>query len=119
MAIGAMGAYILFYSYESVLKIIYLKSSQIIIYLVAIIVIFAGLATTTLNEQIYSIIAILIILNLCSNSQSIFSLENKVFNFLGQISYGLYMFHPVSILLSKTILQITASLYKIILAQTI
>ena len=105
MAIGAMGAYILFYSYESVLKIIYLKSSQIIIYLAAIIVIFAGLATTTLNEQIYSIIAILIILNLCSNSQSIFSLENKVFNFLGQISYGLYMFHPVSILLSKTILQ--------------
>ena len=38
-----------------------------------------------------------LIVNISLNRQSIISLENKVFNFLGEISYGIYMYHMLII----------------------
>jgi peptidoglycan/LPS O-acetylase OafA/YrhL len=36
---------------------------------------------------------IVIILNVSTNKKGLILLENKFFNFLGKISYGLYMYH--------------------------
>ena len=36
----------------------------------------------------------------CSNDKIKISLENKYFNYLGNISYGLYMYHPIGIMLA-------------------
>ena len=104
MAIGGLGAYLLFYNHTGFLYFIYQRRIQFIIYLSGAIALFGGLPSTSINEQIFSIISILIILNLCSNSDSIISLENKVFNYLGQISYGLYMFHPICIFITIKLL---------------
>ncbi|MEO6305311.1 MAG: acyltransferase family protein, partial [Bacteroidia bacterium] len=42
---------------------------------------------------IYSVLFLIIILNVSLNPKSIIKIENKVFVFLGNISYGLYMYH--------------------------
>ena len=38
-----------------------------------------------------------LIINISVNRKSIISFDNKVFNFLGEISYGIYMYHMIII----------------------
>jgi peptidoglycan/LPS O-acetylase OafA/YrhL len=42
-----------------------------------------------------SLLFIGLILNLAGNPNSLLRLENKFYRFMGRISYGLYMFHPL------------------------
>ena len=42
---------------------------------------------------VYSVLFLIIILNVSLNTNSIIKIENKAFIFLGNISYGLYMYH--------------------------
>ncbi len=48
----------------------------------------------------FSVFFGIIILNFASNDKIKISLENKYFNYLGNISYGLYMYHPIGIILA-------------------
>lgn len=48
------------------------------------------------NDQFYATLFGILILNLAVNPKVIFSLENRVFNYLGKISYGLYVYHQLS-----------------------
>jgi peptidoglycan/LPS O-acetylase OafA/YrhL len=50
-----------------------------------------------INNEVYSVLFCSIIINLSSNDKSIFSLENSFFDYLGKISYGIYMYHPLCI----------------------
>ena len=57
-----------------------------------------------------------LIINVSSNSHSVISLENKPLNYLGKISYGIYMYHmPVvyatSFLFKKYIFLTTTPVY--------
>lgn len=42
---------------------------------------------------VYSVLFLIIILNVSLNQNSFLKLENKIFVFLGNISYGMYMYH--------------------------
>ena len=53
--------------------------------------------------EFYALLFGIIILNFASNKKIKISLENKVLNFLGNISYGLYMYHPIGIVLAIVI----------------
>ncbi|MHA8067323.1 acyltransferase family protein [Aquirufa sp. ROCK2-A2] len=53
-----------------------------------------------IHYEFYSVLFGIIILNYASNDKIGISLENKVFNYLGSISYGLYMYHPIAIVLA-------------------
>jgi peptidoglycan/LPS O-acetylase OafA/YrhL len=44
-----------------------------------------------------SIIFAGLILNVCANPKSIIKLQNPALNYLGSISYGIYMYHPLII----------------------
>lgn len=57
----------------------------------------AGIKIPVVNDEIYSILFGLIIINFAANDKIVLSLENRFFNYLGSISYGLYMFHPICI----------------------
>jgi peptidoglycan/LPS O-acetylase OafA/YrhL len=48
------------------------------------------------NDQFYATLFGILILNLAVNPKVIFSLENKVFDYLGKISYGLYVYHMIA-----------------------
>jgi peptidoglycan/LPS O-acetylase OafA/YrhL len=57
----------------------------------------AGLRFPHLNNEIYALLFGLLILNLAANGNIKVSLENRILDYLGRISYGLYMFHPLGI----------------------
>lgn len=49
------------------------------------------------NYDFYAILFGIIILNFATQQNLYFSLENKLLNYLGKISYGLYLWHMISI----------------------
>ena len=48
---------------------------------------------------VYSFLFIIIILNAASNPKSLLKFENKILNLLGSISYGIYMYHMIIVVL--------------------
>lgn len=92
MAIGGIGAYYLF-TKDDVLSIIYNK----VIFLVSItmVPVLIYITPDVLQDGIhivYSILFLIIILNI-SNGKMFRKNENIILNYLGKISYGLYMYH--------------------------
>lgn len=59
-----------------------------------------GVYIPKIHYEFYGLLFGIIILNFAANDKIKLSLENKVFNYLGSISYGLYMYHPIGIMLS-------------------
>lgn len=95
MAIGGIGAYLLYYKKDKVLKVLYNKYLQIALYLIVFVITIKGFAVPYFTYQIYSLIFVVLILNLASNPKSVLNLEYKPLNYLGKISYGLYMYHNI------------------------
>jgi peptidoglycan/LPS O-acetylase OafA/YrhL len=62
-----------------------------------------GVYLPGVNQEVYSLIFTLILINLAKNPASILSLENPVFNYLGKISYGMYMYHTIAVVIGVKI----------------
>lgn len=92
MAIGGIGAYFLF-SKSTILKIFYNKYVLVLSILGIPLLIY--ITPNILQDGIhivYSILFLIIILNVSNNTLKL-NFENKLFNYLGKISYGIYMYH--------------------------
>ena len=73
-----------------------------------------------LNNLAYSILFAILIVNLAGNPKVIINLENRILNYLGKISYGLYLYHWVVVvfiinILKKTTLNTNSIAYNLIL----
>lgn len=94
MIIGAFGAYWVKYNSKKMLSIVY---HPIVFGLsVLSLPLMNYFSPEFLNDAVhlpYSVMFIVIILNVSNNKKGFMLLENKFFNFLGKISYGLYMYH--------------------------
>jgi peptidoglycan/LPS O-acetylase OafA/YrhL len=102
LSVGAITGYFLFHK-KKYLNVIYNKIIQYIIFASLPILIY--LFTFRLNASIYgfdlnigtnlaySILFAFVIINLAGNRNVIISLENKLFSYLGKISFGLYLYH--------------------------
>lgn len=98
MFIGALGAYLYYYHNEIVMKWVNMKIMQIIAIIFFALVIFNLFhIASPVNHEIASVFTLIIIINQISNPRKLFSLENKPLNFLGKISYGLYVWNPLII----------------------
>lgn len=102
MAIGAVAAY-LFYKKSPVLKVIYHPVCQIIGWGWLLVSIFYQPVQLPFfpmfDKEYHAIVYATIILNVSTNPKTIVSLENKVFDFLGRISYGIYAYHFIVLFL--------------------
>jgi peptidoglycan/LPS O-acetylase OafA/YrhL len=116
MAIGGLFAIIFFDKNEVLLKILYNKFVQAAAIIASLALLPVGL--TPLNYAIYPVILGIVILNLATNPNTIVNLENRVTNYLGQISYGLYMYHSLMIIITLNILT-AIGIYHPILAYSI
>lgn len=100
MAIGAIGAAYLFYNPQA-LKPFYSFFSQYFLYTISLLfLVVGGINGTVLwhfNQEIFAVLSTLILLNIATNPRSIFQLQNKTLDYLGKISYGLYMYHCLCI----------------------
>ncbi|MDY3319035.1 hypothetical protein PG637_06415 [Riemerella anatipestifer] len=111
MAIGGLFAYIAFIKWQGQK---YLLNK----YLFVGVLLFTTLAITlvlSLGKGLYSLLFALIIYNLACNKDLKSILEIKPFHYLGKISYGLYMYHSVAIVLSIKILDYLECVENIIL----
>jgi peptidoglycan/LPS O-acetylase OafA/YrhL len=78
-----------------------------------------------LHRPVYSILFAIVIVNLATNEHTLLRMENHAFSYLGKISYGLYMYHPIAIIITlRTLTAIglvhfTAVQYVVCIAVTI
>ncbi len=97
MAIGGIGAYYLFIGNQKI-KLLY--SNALLLFSIAMIIVLVYFTPAVIQDGMYlvfSVLFLIIILNVSSNPDCIFKLENKVFKVLGNISYGIYMYHLIII----------------------
>jgi peptidoglycan/LPS O-acetylase OafA/YrhL len=94
MAIGGLGACVVFEKKQKVLDFIFHPLIQLFSIGMVPLLIFAMPEIIQNTEHIlYSILFLVIILNVALNPSSILKLRGRFFDFLGNISYGMYMYH--------------------------
>ena len=104
MILGAIGAYFTYFKLDSKLvQLIFHKGFQVGLYLTLILMLTFGVYLPGINQEVYAFIFTLILMNLAKNPSSILSLENSVFNYLGKISYGMYMYHTIAVVIGVKI----------------
>lgn len=105
MALGGLGAYILFNKRKEVLRIIFKPVSQIMaVTVIPILIYFIPTAFEDILHLLFSISFLVIILNVAGNEKVLLRFENSILQYLGRISYGFYMFHVMCIVFTIHIL---------------
>lgn len=102
MAIGGIYAILLFNKN----KILQVLLNKYLFYATIILVcglMYKAVYIPHIHYEFYSVLFGIIILNFAANNQINISLENSVLNYLGNISYGIYMYHPIGIVLALSI----------------
>jgi peptidoglycan/LPS O-acetylase OafA/YrhL len=105
MLIGALGA-TLFYNKNAIfLKITSNKISQAIAWLViALAILNLFHIASVFDHEIIAVVATVLIIGQCTVTNRLINLETGIFDFLGKISFGIYVYHPlVMFLLAKVL----------------
>jgi peptidoglycan/LPS O-acetylase OafA/YrhL len=102
MAIGGACA-ILLNKKSHFLKLLVSPAVLILSISTATILIASGIKFGILNNEIYAVIFGLIILNFTATDRTIIRLDYPFLQYLGNISFGLYMYHPVCIMIALAI----------------
>ncbi|WKN42312.1 acyltransferase family protein [Tunicatimonas pelagia] len=97
MIIGGIGAYVLYYRLQRVLDFVYNKYFQVAIFCLLGFGLVSGIYAGPIHHELYSVLFLIIILNIATNPKSIIKIEYAFLNYLGTISYGIYMFHEIAI----------------------
>lgn len=102
MAIGGLGAWLVFAQHKRVLKIIFHPVFQLLLYASTIYLLATENNKPVYNYVVCAVCFCLIIINVAANPRSLIRIENRLFIFLGNISFSIYMFHEIVI---KTVMQ--------------
>ena len=71
---------------------------QIVTLISVLSLMFFGVEVPLVNHEFYALFFIILILNLAANPKSLFNLEFKWLDYLGKISYSIYMWHGIAII---------------------
>lgn len=96
MLIGGIFAYLLFRN-DKLLCFLRRTEVQVLSYVSLIILIIFVYKKIYFSTELFSLLFSIVILNVSTNPKSIIKLETKLLNYLGKISFGLYVYHPVVI----------------------
>lgn len=102
MAIGGLAALVVYSKtavYERVKKVMFNRFFQAFIFalLFYCLAVSFRIPRLELDYEFYGVLFAIIIANMAANERRLFSLETPILNYLGKISYGLYMYHPLII----------------------
>lgn len=103
MAIGGAGAWLLFRRHP-VLPLLFRRDVQAGVYALLALALAVSLKPTGFNYEFYALFFCFAILNLAGNPHSLLKLDNALTRFMGDISYGLYMYHPLALTLLLNLL---------------
>ncbi|MFY8180941.1 MAG: acyltransferase family protein [Flavobacterium sp.] len=96
LTIGALAAYML-YCKSKIISILTHKIIFVLAILIIILLLVSHYNLGFLKSTIFAFLFVIVIINLVNHPKLQNLLENDVFNYLGQISYGLYMYHQIII----------------------
>lgn len=103
MMIGAIGAICFFNKNQIFLRIFTNKWSQITSWLIFI---FSGFifkyVPALITAEFIAILSLFLIMSQIEGKPRFINLENKYFDFIGKISYGIYVIHPLLIFILST-----------------
>jgi peptidoglycan/LPS O-acetylase OafA/YrhL len=97
MAVGGVGAWLVFARREKILNLFFHPVFQVVVYVVTFYLLVSQLYKPAYNYLVHSVCFCLIIVNIAANPRSLIRIENRVFVFLGNISFSIYMFHEIVI----------------------
>ncbi len=100
MAFGGLFAVIYFNKYHKLIQFLENKWLQIFVWLLVIMLIYSGISLGFFHHQIYSLLFGILIYNLALNKNTVIQFKIKILDYLGKISYGIYMYHSIFIVLS-------------------
>lgn len=100
MALGGLGAWMLYNKKEGILKILFNPVVQIMTYTgIPVLLYFTPKFLQNGVHLAYGVLFLIIILNVSSNAKSLLKLEVPVLHKLGKISFGIYMYHMLIVVL--------------------
>lgn len=105
MALGAVCALLCHQKKESILRLIYHPVVEIIVFVGTFALWFSGFHLRIFNDEFYSALFALIIVNVATNPNPIMGLKYKFLDFFGRISYGFYVYHWLIILACFTFIK--------------
>jgi len=94
MAFGGIGALMVFYK-SQFLNWFFNPIASFLILFFTIIAIINPFRIIFFDNIIYSFLFMAFIINVTTNKRCFYTVENNFFNILGDISYGIYMYHPL------------------------
>lgn len=100
MAFGGLGAWLLAEQKTTALKWIHHPATQILNFGLLFVVVAFKLKIPFVNHHVDALAFTILIMNVAANPHSFLKLENALCNFMGNISYGLYMYHTTVIALA-------------------
>jgi peptidoglycan/LPS O-acetylase OafA/YrhL len=106
MAIGGIAA-VAHLRRERILAVLFDRRLQAAVYVVLLAMLGSGfMLPNRLHYHIYAPLFALVILNLACNPRSLISLETPLLDYLGRISYGIYMYHVIAIAITFKLLTV-------------
>ena len=100
MLIGAAGATLLYRRHPFMTRWLFAPSVQIIGYTILLTMWLTGFQVPGLNLEVYGLFFGLLIINVAGNPKTLIRLDNRFFERMGRISYGIYLYHiPIVVLL--------------------
>lgn len=103
MAIGGIGALAIFEKW-TIVKYLYKLIPQVICWFILVISLYSPFhIASIIDHELYSIVFLVLIINVSTNERSIIKLENPVMKWLGKISYGIYVYHMFAIAIVFTL----------------
>lgn len=112
IAIGCLGALLCHSHADLVVRTVHNRFIQVLV--LFLLATFIGAVNiykdvTFIDYRLYAVLFLAIIVNAATNPASICSVNNRSLDYLGKISYGLYMFHELGIGCSIVLINLVAS----------
>ena len=99
LGIGGIGACLYFES-NKIIAFMKMRIVEFLAWLLVLLFLMNQIRVFSIvNNEIISVLVVVLIINQINNPKSLISFENKVFDYLGKISFGLYIYNPLVIFL--------------------
>jgi peptidoglycan/LPS O-acetylase OafA/YrhL len=94
MAVGGVGAYLWFTHQKKWLNLVINKTAHVLAWLsIPLLIYFSPMLIQNGVHLLYSLSFLIIILNVAKTGYCGINLETRFFDYLGKLSYGIYMYH--------------------------
>lgn len=115
---GGLAALIFHGKMDSIIRFLYSVPVQLIALIVGFGGWLIGFHVSQFNDELYALFFAIVILNTSTNPKALLSFDYKITNYLGKISYGIYVYHWMIIYLvmdKLILLKLNPTLFNVLL----